>query len=43
MSEWEKNVIWTAMWFLFISILCLIFKNGYPLFLLFLWILGLED
>ena len=43
MSDKGKyELIWTIVWFIFISILCFIFKNGYPLLLLFIWILGFE-
>ena len=38
----KYELIWTIAWFIFISILCFIFKNGYPLFLLFVWILGFD-
>lgn len=34
------EIIWTISWFVFIGFLCFIFKNGYPLFLLFIWIMG---
>ena len=44
MNDKEKyELIWTIAWFIFISILCFIFKNGYPLLLLFIWILGFEE
>ena len=39
----KYELIWTIAWFIFISILCFIFKNGYPLLLLFVWILGFEE
>ncbi len=41
MNEKDKfEIIWTICWFIFIATLCFIFKNGWPLFLLFIWILG---
>ena len=36
----KNSLIWTAMWFTFIILLCLIFKNGYSLFLLIIWFFG---
>ena len=39
----DKNkfeLIWTISWLSFISFLCFLFGNGYPLYLLFIWILG---
>lgn len=40
-EEFKRFMIWTGLWFAFISALCFAFKNGYPLFLLFIWILGI--
>ena len=41
MNEKDKfEIIWTICWFIFIATLCFIFQNGWPLFLLFIWILG---
>lgn len=32
---------WTICWFIFITALCFMFNSGLPLFLLFIWIIGL--
>lgn len=42
MDDFEKDMIWTALWFLFITGLCVIFRNGFPCWLLVLWVLGLR-
>ena len=36
----ENDLIWTAMWLVFITVLCLIFDSGTPLWLLILWLMG---
>lgn len=36
------NLIWTLYWFVFITILAFIFQNANVLWLLILWIIGLE-
>ena len=39
----DKNkfeLIWTICWFVFITALCFIFQSGWPLWLLFIWVLG---
>lgn len=40
-SEDIYNLIWTAMWLIFIAILCLIFKSLGPLWMLLVWLLGI--
>ena len=40
MDDNKFNIIWTICWFVFISVLCFMFKNAYPLLLLFIWILN---
>ncbi len=42
----DKNtalILWTLCWFTFIAILCFIFKNGYILFLLILWLIPFDN
>lgn len=35
------NLIWTAMWLVFIAILCCIFKSWNVLWLLIIWAIGI--
>ena len=39
MNKNEAVIYWTLIWLTFIAMLCFIFKNAYPLLLLFIWIL----
>lgn len=38
----KYNLIWTLIFFTFVTILALIFQNANVLWLLILWIIGLE-
>lgn len=40
MEDNKYNIIWTIIWFIFITLLVFIFKNANPLWLLVLWIMG---
>lgn len=42
----DKNtalILWTMIWFVFIGILCFIFQNGHPLWLLIFWLMGFDE
>lgn len=38
MNQHEFEILWTALWFIMITILCIFFHNGNFLWLLILWI-----
>lgn len=40
MEDNKYNIIWTIIWFIFITLLVFIFKSANPLWLLVLWIMG---
>lgn len=37
------NIVWTTIWMIFILILCILFDSANPLWLLIVWLLGLES
>ena len=41
MSDTEYKMLWTVVWLLFIFGLCFVFKSALPLWLLFIWFLGI--
>ena len=41
-KENQFNLIWTLIFFIFVTILAFIFQNANVLWLLILWIIGLE-
>lgn len=36
-------ILWTIIWFIFIGVLCILFQNANPLWLLILWLLGFTE
>lgn len=40
MDKNKAQICWTLIWLTFIAILCMMFKNAYPLLLLFIWSLA---
>ena len=36
----KNSLIWTVIWLTFMTILCLIFQNGWSLLLLVVWACG---
>lgn len=43
MNRNTSLILWTICWLAFIGTLCFIFKNGYPLWLLTIWVLGFGE
>ena len=49
MTKEEKNmdennkfyIIWTIIWLLFIGSMCFLFKDGWPMWFLLIWFIGL--
>lgn len=41
LSTTECILVWSISWLVFIAFLCLIFGNGGPLLLLFIWFAGM--
>ena len=41
MDNTTQQILWTALWLLFIFGLCILFNNAVPLWLLFIWLMGI--
>lgn len=41
MTRMERDILWTALWLVFIFGLVIFFNSGAPLWLLLVWFLGL--
>ena len=40
MNNYEWMTVWTAMWLIFICVLCVAFNSAMPLWLLIIWTFG---
>ena len=41
MDKNTRDILWTALWFMFIGGLCVLFNSAAPLWMLVLWFFGL--